>query len=454
MKEVLLIDDEFEMLESLQKILARRKNLNLTLMSDPSSALKEVAEKKFDLIITDLKMGEISGLDILKTAIKSFPESKIIIISGYGTIEASVEALHFGAVDFLEKPFSSKKLFESIDNVFEYTATLDQSQSGVEGEELFGLVYNSREMRSLVDIIKKVAQGNMNILISGESGTGKEIAARIIHKLSKGNQNPFVPINCGALPENLFESELFGHEKGAFTGAFKTKPGLLEFANNGTFFFDEIGEMSQTIQVKILRMLEERKIRHVGGEKEIDINVRVISATNKNLENEVANGAFRQDLFYRLNTIEINIPPLRNRKEDILPLASKFLSELSDKNDKEVNGFSHEAREALLSYSWPGNVRELQNIVGRAYFLSNSKIIDENDLPLTGITKANRISKDVISLNYKEAKEKTLESFEIEYLTYHLRKNKGNISLTAEKVGLDRRSIHRLISKYNIIYKN
>jgi transcriptional regulator with PAS, ATPase and Fis domain len=293
----------------------------------------------------------------------------------------------------------------------------------------------------------------MNVLIIGESGTGKELIARVIHKLSNRDDNPFVPVNCGALPENLFESELFGHERGAFTGAVKTKPGLLEFANHGTFFFDEIGDMSQPLQVKLLRMLEDKKIRRVGGQKEIDINVRIIAATNKDLEKEVASGNFREDLFYRLNTIQIHIPPLRERVNDIMPLLEHYLNGLCERENKPFKNFSPEAKELLKSYQWPGNVRELQNMIGRAFYLSTSNVIQKDDLPKYILKDDLPISKDILKLKYMDAKEKTLSEFETEYLSYHLKRNKGNITQTAIECGLDRRSLHRLISKYNIIYK-
>jgi transcriptional regulator with PAS, ATPase and Fis domain len=292
----------------------------------------------------------------------------------------------------------------------------------------------------------------MNILITGESGTGKELIARAIHNLKKSHLNPFVPVNCGALPETLFESELFGHEKGAFTGAVKTKPGLLEFANDGTFFFDEIGDMSLALQIKLLRMLEERKIRRVGGQQEININVRIIAATNQDLEKAVQEGKFREDLYYRLNTIKIEIPPLRKRSEDIMPLVYHLMKDFCARDDRPVRRFTKEAEEALIKYDWPGNAREVQNIIGRVYYLSSSEIIQKSDLPLPLLDKKRILEDDLLDLSFKDAKENLIEQFEIDYLSYHLKKNEGNISKTADECGLDRRSIHRLIKKYNMVY--
>jgi transcriptional regulator with PAS, ATPase and Fis domain len=306
-------------------------------------------------------------------------------------------------------------------------------------------------MHRVISLVEKVSVGDVNILITGESGTGKELIARAIHNLSKRRMHPFIPVNCGALPENLFESELFGHERGAFTGAVKTKPGLLEFANNGTFFFDEIGELSLQLQVKLLRMLEDRQIRRVGGHKEIDIDIRVIAATNKNLAELVKESKFRDDLYYRLNTIQIQIPPLRERTDDILPLAYHYLNELSAKNERSIQRFSSEAENALQHYPWPGNVRELQNMISRAYYLCSSRVIQKADLPLPDTGKKIALDDRMFNMDYKDAKEYVLEKFEVEYLTHQLRRNGGNISQTAAVCGIDRRTIHRLVNKYNLV---
>lgn len=455
MIELLIIDDEEEMLTSLRKILSHKPEYNLTLINDSSKALEIVQAKSFDLIITDLKMKDVTGLDILKAAKKSFPESKVIMISGYGTIEASVEAIKEGAFDFLEKPFTSAKLFSCIDNALhkedEIETELNEKADSVKVVE--GIVYRSKKIDELIKIVKRTASESMTILVTGESGTGKELFARAIHNLSPRNKNPFVPVNCGTLPPELFESELFGHERGAFTGAVKTKLGLLEFANSGTFFFDEIGDLSHSLQIKLLRMLEEKKIRRVGGQNEIDIDVRIIAATNKNLEKEVEAKRFREDLFYRLDSIRINIPPLRERPEDIMPLINHFFEKYCKRDDSSPRRFSKEAEEVFEQYPWPGNVRELQNIINRVYYLCSSGVISREDLPFHIANIQSSTQNEFIKLQYKEAKDNIIEKFEIDFLTYHLKKNNGNISKTAETCGLDRRSIHRLINKYNIIYR-
>ncbi len=453
MINVLIIDDEIEMLESLRKILSYRENFKIVSHNDPHKAIEEIKSSDFDLIISDLQMKDVSGIDILKVAQQKKADTIVIIISGYGTIESSVEAVKLGAYDFIEKPFTSKKLFEVVDRGLSVTQTMDE-ESVEENKELKGIIHNSSVMKDVLNLVKRIASTEMTVLIEGESGTGKELIARAVHSLSKSKTAPFVPINCGALPEQLFESELFGHEKGAFTGAVKTKPGLLEFADGGTFFFDEVGEMSQSLQVKLLRMLEERKIRRVGGQKEIAINVRIIAATNKDLGILVQEGKFRDDLFYRLNNLKIELPPLRDRREDIMPLIKQYLYQLCSKKGQTMRMFTREAEEALKNYSWPGNVRELQNIVNRTFYLCSNQLIQLSDIPLPFAQLKTPISDDILSLNYKDAKEKIIEQFEAEYLTHHLKKNDGNISRTAEECSLDRRTIHRLISRYNIIFKN
>jgi DNA-binding NtrC family response regulator len=452
MAKVLIVDDEVEMLESLKKILLHRENYDVTCFSDPNQAIAKIENTNFDFVISDMKMGELTGIDVLKSVKKSSSETKVIMISGYGTIESSVEAIKLGAFDFIEKPFTSKKLFEVLDKAHKTSVLIDDENENLP-TELARIIHQSKKMKDVIEVIQKVAPTEMNTLIYGESGTGKELVARAIHSLSKGKNNPFVPVNCGALPEQLFESELFGHEKGAFTGAVNTKPGLVEFAEGGTFFFDEIGEMTPALQVKLLRMIEDRKIRRVGGKKEIDVNVRIVAATNKDLEKLIDENKFRDDLFYRLNNIKIEIPPLRERQEDIMPLAKHYMSQLCS-SGSDAKKFTSEAEQALLKYSWPGNVRELQNLINRTYLLCSSEIIRLEDIPLPALKRQDSLLDEFLHLDYKDAKDLVLENFEIEYLKYHLKMNDGNITKTAQDCGIDRRSIHRLISKYNIIYKD
>ena len=456
MKKILVVDDEIEMLNSLEKLFSHKPDFKVTVINEPLYAKTVIQQEKYDLLITDLKMKNFSGIDLLKLSKKHHPEYPVILISGYGTIESSVEAMKYGASDFLEKPFTSQKLFECIEKaLIKSKNKSDRSSAEIKKiNELTGVIYKSDKMKNIMQMIEKIASSNINVLITGESGTGKEVLARAIHRLSKSNSDPFVPVNCGALPENLFESELFGHEKGAFTGAVRTKPGLLEFANHGTFFLDEIGEMSLSLQVKLLRMLEERKIRRVGGQQEIEIDVRIIAASNKDLKKEISLGNFREDLYYRLSTFQIEVPPLREREDDIMPLANHFLEEVGREKGDGEKVFSEEVEELLKGYCWPGNIRELHNIVGRTYFLSSGKLITKKDLPIPIAKVSEDLDLNTLEDNYSNAKEKLLVNFEVEYLTYHLKKNLGNVSKTAELCGMDRRTVHRLIKKYGIVYKD
>ena len=453
-KHILIIDDEPEMLNSLQKILSRKPAYHLTLTENPEQALQLLAQKTFDLVLTDLKMQTHSGIDILKAALSKDPLTKVIIITGYGTVEASVEAMRQGAFDFLEKPFTAQNLFGRLERAFAEDERPSTQNTSPDQEQSFeGIIFKSKKMAELLQLVQKVAQNDMSVLITGESGTGKELIARAIHNLSPRKLNPFVPVNCGALPENLFESEIFGYERGAFTGALHTKPGLLEFTNHGTFFLDEIGDLGLNLQVKLLRMLEEKKIRHVGGNEEIELDVRIIAATNKSLENLVEKNLFRNDLYYRLTTMKIEVPPLRERPKDILPLAEHFLKALCLDNSVDYCRFSAAAEAQLNRYTWPGNVRELQNAVNRAYFLRTSSKIEESDLPLPIKKQKCIITDQILNLSYKKAREIILTNFEDAYLTHHLKINQGNISKTAQSCGLDRRSVHRLIKKHHIIFK-
>lgn len=450
---VLIIDDEQEMLKSFEKLFSRKEIYNLTMLSDTDKAIEEVKKDKYHILLADLKLGAITGIDLCKIAVENNPKIVVIIITGYGTIEVGVEAIKAGAYDFLEKPFTSQKLFEILEKA---TQTKKEEKSNPPGEitNTCGMIYKSKEMHEVFDTINKIAGSDVNVLIQGESGTGKEIVSRAVHRLSNRSEKPFVPVNCGALPENLFESELFGHEKGAFTGALSTKPGLLEFADNGTFFFDEITELPLQIQSKLLRMLEDKKIRRVGGQKEVELNVRIVAASNQELEEAVKSGRFREDLYYRLTSIVIHIPPLRERRDDILPIFYHYLKDFCKRNSKKEKKITKNAENALVNYDWPGNVRELINVVNKMYLICNQDLITEDDLPLPTKKPQAVFMNSIKSLSYKDAKDKVLEKFDVEYLKYNISRYDGNISKTAEMCGIDRRTIHRMIQKYGIVYKD
>lgn len=447
--EILVVDDEKEMLVSYQKIL---KRAGYQVISAPSAedALKILqGDHKISLVLCDLKMPGMDGMEMLSVLKQNFPHLPFVMVTGFGTLEIGIEAVKNGAFDFIEKPFSQQKLLTSIESALKQIVPAEESHLNSHGFE--NIVGQSEPMVKIYEMIKKVSYGNANVLITGESGVGKELVARSVHKNSLRRNHPIIPINCGALPEQLFESELFGYEKGAFTGAFQSKPGLVELANGGTLFLDEICEMPQNLQVKLLRMLEERKIRRIGGQKETSVNIRVVCATNRNLDQALHQGWLREDFFYRINTIQIHIPPLRERGTDIPLLIQHFLEGLERKYDRKIKDLSPEAQKILLNYHWPGNVRELQNVVERTYYLASPPSITKPDLPsYLNKDQPLELQFDWERLSFKDAKDRVLENFERDYLRIQLKKFDWNISKTAEACGIDRRTIHRLINKYQL----
>ncbi len=448
--EILVVDDEEEMRVSYQKLLSRA-GYKVYTAPGAARALEMLKEPyNFALLISDLKMPEIDGARLLSLVKKEHPYLPVIMVTGYGTLDLGIEAIKNGAFDFIEKPFTKEKLLKSVKEALKQISPVGDDEPS-EFLGFSGIVGNSSPMQAVFDLVKKVAYGNANVLITGESGVGKELVARSIHKHSLRRNQPLIPINCGALPASLFESELFGYEKGAFTGAFQSKPGLVELANGGTLFLDEVCEMPQDLQVKLLRMLEDRKIRRIGGKEEIPVDIRLLTATNRKVEESVKKGQLREDFFFRINTIQIPIPPLRERSEDIPLLISHFLNDLNRKYNREIKEVEPAAIELMQCYEWPGNVRELQNIIERTYYLSTPPVIRVKDLPAyLSVQNGARPLKNWDNLTYKEAKDLVLEDFEREYLEYQLEKHDWNISRTAENCGIDRRTIHRLINKFNL----
>jgi DNA-binding NtrC family response regulator len=447
--EILIVDDEEEMRVSYEKLLTRAGYL-VQSASNGREALALLKENhNFALLISDLKMPEMDGMDLLSAVKKEHPYLPVIMVTGFGTLDLGIEAVKHGAFDFLEKPFTKDKLLKSIKDAIKQISPLGEENPGFIG--FSDIVGKSPAMQQVFDLIKKVAYGNANVLITGGSGVGKELVARSVHKHSLRRNQPLIPINCGALPASLFESELFGYEKGAFTGAFQSKPGLVELANGGTLFLDEVCEMPQDLQVKLLRMIEDRKIRRIGGQEEMPVDIRLLTATNRGVPESVEKGFLREDFFFRINTIQIHIPPLSERTEDIPLLVHHFLNGLNQKYNRQITGLESAALEMLQNYGWPGNVRELQNIIERTYYLSTPPLIRRSDLPAyIASQNGNQRKKNWDKLSYKEAKDVILEEFEREYLEYQLGRNDWNISRTAENCGIDRRTIHRLISKFDL----
>jgi DNA-binding NtrC family response regulator len=453
MAKILVVDDEEDMLEVCQDALSR-PTIRVETQSRSRQAVDRLREEPFDLLIADLKMPELDGLDLLKLARELDPEMLVLIVTGYPTVETAVEAIKRGAFDYIIKPFSPDQLRLTVDRALKQKRLREENERlRKQVERAYGpvqIIGHSQVMRDLVDLVRKVAPTDSNVLIVGESGTGKELVARSLHRQSRRVDKPFVPLDCGALPETLAEAELFGYEKGAFTGATAKSPGLLEIAHGGTFFLDEVCELTGALQVKLLRVLQERQVRRVGGRQLIDVDVRIIAATNRDIDRAVKDDSFREDLFYRLNTIAIHVPPLRERKEDIPLLAAHFIEKFSKFTPREVKGITEEALTYLMQYHWPGNVRELSNVIERAVSLARGEYIDACDLPNELGRKEKVCLPFSSNSSFQRAKREVVESFEREYLSRLLTETGGNVTRAAERAGLPRASFQRLLRKYRI----
>ncbi len=388
---ILVVDDSPDIRFTMSEVL-KTKGFSVESASDGQEAIEVLDKRFFDIVLTDLSMPRKSGMDVLRFVTQNSPETICIIITGYGSIQGAVEALKMGAYDYLCKPIKPDEVTILIDKALELRDLRRENRNlKKELKDKYGfenIVGTSKAMQNVFSLVEKVADSDSTVLITGESGTGKELIAHAIHYASDRKDGPFIPVNCAAIPEELLESELFGHEKGAFTHAIKTRIGRFELANKGTIFLDEIGEMPPSLQVKLLRVLQERKFERVGGVKTISVDIRVVAATNQDLEEAVKKGRFREDLFYRLNVIPINVPPLRERRSDIALLAKHFLSRYCQGKRKGVKGITDEALDILSRYDWPGNVRELENIIERMVILSNGDMITKDDLPSQIIEKA------------------------------------------------------------------
>ncbi len=423
---------------------------------DGSTAVEKVKETTFDLVLMDVRMVKISGLEALETIKAYNPAIPVIIMTAYSSVETAVEALKQGAHDYLTKPLDFDKLRLTIDRAMEHTRLKEENRLLREtlGHQFDtqNIIGNSPKMITLLETVAQVAPSEATVLISGESGTGKELIAGAIHFNSLRKKGPFVKINCAAITETLLESELFGHEKGAFTGADRRKEGRFSQAHGGTLFLDEVGEMSLMMQVKLLRALQEREFNRVGGESTIQVDVRVIAATNKNLKDRINEGAFREDLYYRLNVVELEVPPLSDRKEDIPLLTRHFLEMFAAKNRKEIKGFTPKAMDNLIRYNWPGNVRELMNAVERGVVLARSSYLDEADFPfmkdsLIENNQEDSINPDELSLQG----DVPLEEIEKTAILKTLETANGNKSEAARRLGITRKTLHKKLKAYGVM---
>jgi DNA-binding NtrC family response regulator len=446
--KILVVDDEKNIRIGLGKSL-EMEGYQVYLAEDGNEALKEMLKKDIDLVITDLRMPKISGEEVLKKISNSYPTVPVIILTGHGTVENAVNAMRNGAYDFITKPVNLdrlnllvKRALASRKLVQEHRA-LQQEVARLEQKKHQPFIGKSPQMNRIFELIEQVAPTNASLLITGESGVGKEVVADAVHNSSDRRDKPFIKLHCAALSESLLESELFGHEKGAFTGAVSVKKGRFELAHEGTIFLDEIGEINPSVQIKILRVLQEKSFERVGGEKTIQVDTRIIAATNRDLKKEVERGNFREDLYYRLNVININIPPLRERKEDIPLLASTFLKEFAQENHKAVEGIDNKAAMLLYNYAWPGNVRELRNCIESALVLSRNHFIALEDLPpQIGESSKEGVIRIDVGTSMAEA-----EKLIIRGTLASLNNNK---SRAAEILGIGRKTLHRKIHDYGL----
>lgn len=461
MKErILVVDDDPVILKAAEKVLGS-SGFEVSTAGDALRALKLLEDIPYDLVLTDLRMPDMDGLELLKRIKALHPSTEVIIITGFGTIKSAVEALKFGAYDYIEKPFTPESLINAVKSCLEKRRLLFENiqlKKEVQGlYRLENIVGSSQAMQRVFNLISQVAATNSTVLITGESGTGKELVARAIHYNSPRKNAPFIVVDCCTIPESLIEAELFGHAKGAFTGAISAKKGLLELAHSGTIFFDEIGNLGLSVQAKLLRLLQEREFRPVGSSKVVNVDVRFIAATNKDLLQLVKEGKFREDFFYRLNVFPIRLPPLRDRKEDIPALAQHFLKKYAEETGLDVRHISAEAMRILTGYDWPGNVRELENVIHRAVILADSHTIRPEHIQIEGagieIFSAPR-SLDELKRLKRILKKKSIEEIEKRFIMDALVRNDYNVTKAARDVGMQRTNFHSLMKKYNLTTKN
>jgi len=444
--KILVVDDD-ESIRLSFKLLLKKEGLQPIIVESGRKALDILSEQKFSLAFVDLKMPEVGGLEVLKAIKENSPATHVVIITGFGTVNSAVEAMKYGASDFIQKPFMP----DTIRQIIKKYSLIKLPASGREIKQLQfkregkieTIIGTSPKMIDVYNLVLKVAPTDSTVLINGETGTGKELIAKAIHFNSHRKDKPFLTVDCSSLVETLFESELFGHVKGSFTGATATKHGSFELADGGTFFFDEIGNISLNIQAKILRAIQEKEIKRVGATDTIKVDVRVLAATNKDLRLAVQEGSFREDLYYRLSVIPVQLPGLWEREEDIIPLANHFLEKYNQKRKKILTGFSKQVQEIFLKYNWPGNVRELENVVERAVVIEDEKMVTLSSMP-------SHISEVSGKRNSNTSNIKSLEELEKQHIFEVLESTNWNRSKSAKLLGIDRKTLYDKINRYDI----
>ena len=450
MKTILIVDDEKNIVSGLEEAFTL-ESYNVLTAYDGKEAWDKVNTNNVDLVITDLRMPMMNGNELVEKISSSYPTLPVIVLTGHGTIETAVESMRRGAVDFFTKPVDLDKLFLVVKKCLANSELQEQNKKLTEEIEKLKnqqkyskIIGKSGKVATLMETINQVAPSKATVLITGESGTGKELVADAIESLSTRQGKPFIKVHCASLSSTLLESELFGHEKGAFTGATSQKKGRFELADGGTLFLDEIGEIDAATQVKLLRVLQEREFERVGGEKTISVDVRVIAATNRDLKEEVRKGNFREDLYFRLAVVEISVPPLRERKEDIDLLSLSFVKEVAKENGREIDGISPHARKALFSYSWPGNIRELKNCMESAVVMAKGKTIEYDDLP--SHIRGESDKEKSISLDLPISMEDAEKAIIMETISFA----GGNKTKAAEILGIGRKTLHRKLSEWKV----
>ncbi len=450
---IMVIDDEQNYLLLLETLLSD-ENYTVTALQDPQLALDYLAESEVDVVITDMKMPHLSGQDVLEHVKKNYPFIPVLIMTAYGSVDGAVQAMKCGAFDYISKPFSNDELLLSVNKAAKMSYSEQQNRllrkSLEDKHGLHAIVGQSKGMRQVLDLVDRVASSTSTVLITGESGTGKELVARALHYASQRKNGPFISVNCMALNPGVLESELFGHEKGSFTGAVVKRRGRFESAHTGTLFLDEIGELSQDMQVKLLRVLQDHEFERVGGIAPIRVDIRLVAATNKDLRKAVDEGRFREDLFYRLNVVNIHLPPLRERTEDIPLLAAHFLRKLSQENERRVTGFSTEAMQALSAYDWPGNVRQLENVVERCVVLARAEVIEYDELPpeLRDESTQYKSAADLLPAEINLGD--TLEKIEAALIRRALVRSEFVQVKAADMLGVSKSLLQYKLKKYNI----
>lgn len=448
---ILIVDDEQGFLEVCHDTLVGLADTELVMESDDHLAAERLAGESWDLLITDLRMQRLGGVELLRLGRQRHPDLPVLMITAFPCVETAVESMKLGAADYITKPFLPEELLKKVKHLLELRKLEFASRSLHDpSDRPFGdMIGKSEAMQKVFETIERIAPTDMDVLILGETGTGKELVARSIHQRSGRKSKPFVPVDCGAIPTDLLESELFGHERGSFTGAHSRSPGLLELADQGSFFLDEIGELSPALHVKLLRTLQERRIRRVGGKEEVEVNVRVIAATSRDLKTEMEAGRFRADLYYRINVASIELPPLRERIEDIPLLTGFFVDHYSREIRRDPPRITGEALARMNSYAWPGNIRQLQNVIRRMLAMCTKSTISAADLPAE-ITEGAQSPVAFTSGSFFELRERRLHAFERRYLADLLRESDGDVCQAARRAEVPRSTLYRLLRKNDL----